>query len=362
MRRSVNTEDLDDIAGAWDELAERTEASPFDRPEWVRAWRDAFGRGRLLILTTPVGGELAGVLPLERRRGGLRSPANGHSPEGPALVRDPSAAGALADGLFAMRPAAVQLGPFDADSSITKALCEHARRAGYDCVFRGVSRAPYLRGRKSAADWRPAVGRNLRHDVERRLRRLCEVGAVSIQVSDGRSGLHALLDEGFAVERASWKGTQGTAIASDEATSRFYTRVAEWAAGRGWLRLALLRVDGHAIAFQLDLEVARTYHSLKIGYDPAYTRFSPGKILMYEMVCRAMEHRLESYELHGTDEPWKERWSEGVRERVALHAFSPSPGGRLLRTAFLARRTLARRDLRRRLSAAGARRGDARPS
>lgn len=361
MHRSAGTAELDDIAGEWDELAERTGASPFGRPGWVRAWRSAFGTGRLVVLTTRSGGELAGVLPLEHRRSGLRSPANAHSPEGPALVRDPRSAGALAERLFAMRPAAVQLGPFDADSSITAALCEHARPAGYDCVLRGVARAPYVRGRGSASDWQQVVSRNLRHDVERRLRRLCEVGAVSIQVSDGTSGLHALLDEGFGVERASWKGSQGTAIASDEATSRFYTSVAEWAANRGWLRLALLRVDGHAIAFQLDLEVARTYHSLKIGYDPSFARFSPGKILLYAMVCRAMEHRLESYELLGTDEAWKERWSEGAHERVALHAFSPSPRGRLLRMALLARWTLGRHGVRTRLSSAVGRRGDARP-
>ena len=111
----------------------------------------------------------------------------------------------------------------------------------------------------------------------------------------------------------------------------------------GWLRLAFLRLDGRAIAFQLDLELRSGYYSLKIGYDPEFERVSPGKILAFTMVSRAVTAGLDAYELLGTDEPWKDRWTDRAREQVAFRAFSPSPAGRLASSTFVYWRPLARR-------------------
>ena len=107
----------------------------------------------------------------------------------------------------------------------------------------------------------------------------------------------------------------------------FYTDIARWASARGWLRLAFLRLDGRPIAMQFDLEVLSTYYSLKIGYDPAYEHFAPGKLLTYAMVARAVATGAETYELLGKDEEWKYRFTNTFRERFAFAAFPRSPVG-----------------------------------
>ena len=85
------------------------------------------------------------------------------------------------------------------------------------------------------------------------------------------------------------------------------------------------------------------YYSLKIGHDPEFRRFSPGKLLAYTMVSRAVASGLHVYELLGTDEPWKDRWTELAREQVAFRAFSPSPAGRLASSTFVYGRPLVRK-------------------
>ena len=85
--------------------------------------------------------------------------------------------------------------------------------------------------------------------------------------------------------------------------------------------------------------MGRTYYSLKIGYDPAFVHYSPGKLLAYAMVERAVESGLASYELLGTNEAWKDRWTTAQREYVRLEAYAPGPAG-LTRWAF---RTQGRR-------------------
>jgi CelD/BcsL family acetyltransferase involved in cellulose biosynthesis len=334
---------LEPLADEWTELGDTAGATPFLYPGWFQAWRSAFGAGALRLVTARRGGRLVGIVPMQARRGAWRSLTNAHSPAFDLLALDAEAREALCRALFADRARDLTVAPLDTSGPALRALHEAARARGYRTFVRPASRAPYLPLGGDLRVHEGALSRNLRHDVQRRLRRLCEAGVVSVEIGDGSSGLDDLLEEGFRVEALSWKGRRGTAIASGEETTRFYTRLARWAASVGWLRLAFLRLDGRAIAFQLDLESRSRYYSLKIGYDPDFQRFSPGKLLTYMMVSRAVSSGLQVYELLGTDEPWKDRWTDLAREQVAFRAFSPSPAGRLASSTFLYGRPLVRK-------------------
>ncbi len=334
---------LEPLADEWTELADAARATPFLYPGWFQAWRSAFGEGALRLVTARRGDRLVGLVPMQARRGAWRSPTNAHTPGFDLLVLDAEAREALSGALFADRVRDLTAAPLEASGPALRALREAAREHGYRTFVRPASRAPYLRLTGDLRVHEGSLSRNLRHDVQRRLRRLCEEGVVSVELSDGGARLDDLLEEGFRVEARSWKGRRGTAIAAAGETTRFYTGLARWAASVGWLRLAFLRLDGRAIAFQLDLESRSRYYSLKIGYDPEFRRFSPGKLLAYMMVSRAVTSGLEAYELLGTDEPWKDRWTELGREQVTFRAFSPSPAGRLASSTFAYGRPLVRK-------------------
>jgi CelD/BcsL family acetyltransferase involved in cellulose biosynthesis len=334
---------FDSVAAEWDELAAGTGASPFVHPGWIEAWWSSFGRGELRVLAARRDGALVGILPLGLRHGVLRSPTNEHTPGFDVVAADDAAVRAVADALFAARVRMVTLGRLAGEGTSRAVLEASAAEARNRTAVTPVARSPYIACAATLEDHQRGLGRNLRHDVQRRLRRLCDEGAVTIDVTDGAANLAGLLDEGFRVEALGWKGARGTAIASDARTRGFYDAVARWASARGWLRLAFLRLDGRAVAFQFDLEAGRTYYSLKIGYDPAFERYSPGKLLAYAMVARAVSSGLATYELLGRDEPWKLRWTSTSREYVRLDAYAPSPAGTASWVVATHGRRLARR-------------------
>jgi CelD/BcsL family acetyltransferase involved in cellulose biosynthesis len=334
---------FDSLTGEWSALADRLEASPYLYPGWHSAWQAAFGVGALRILAARRDDKLVGVLPIEARRVGLSAPTNAHTPGFDILALDEEAARALAAALFEAQRPHLSIRPVDAEGQALRALSAAAAAHGYKTLVLPTGRAPYLSLGPDVHRHESALSSNLRHDVRRRFRRLCETGSVSIQVSDGSERLEELLKEGFEVEEKSWKGRRGTAIAAREDTRRFYRGLAQWAAEVGWLRLAFLRLDGRAIAFQFDLEPGLHYYSLKIGYDPAFERFSPGKLLMYTMVARAVALGFPTYELLGRNEPWKERWTDSSRAQVSFRAFSPSATGRLAESMFVHGKRIAQR-------------------
>ena len=331
------------IAREWDELADRAGAVPFVRPGWIQAWWDAFGSGELRILTLRREGRLAAVLPVRSRLGTLTSTANPETPEFCVLAEDDEAVHALARWLVAGRPRYVSLAFVDATRRDLGACSAAARAARYRVLTRTLTRSPYV---TVTGDWQ-AFERGLQKkfvgDIRRRRRRLEEEGAVALTVSDGSERLDELLEEGFRLEASGWKAERGTSIAARPDAVRFYRSVARWAADRGSLRLAFLRVGERAVAFQLALEEDRVYYYLKGGYDPAYRRFAPGKLITHALLEDAFSAGLASYELLGDAEPWKLGWTSGFREKKLFQAFAPSPLGLLGWSVFAYGKPLARR-------------------
>jgi CelD/BcsL family acetyltransferase involved in cellulose biosynthesis len=339
---------LEPLSGEWDELADRVNAAPWLRPGWIGAWERAFGRGSLEVLTLRRDGRLVGVLPLELRFGALRSTSNVHTPAFSLLVEDQAAARELGRSLFARGGRQVALAFLLSDDPALDTCRSAARAAGYRVIDRTLERSPYI---ATNGDW-PAYERQrdsrFLRELRRRRRRLREQGRLALDVADGRDRLDELLDEGFRVEAAGWKGKRGTAIACDPATRRFYVDVARWAAQRGWLRLAFLRLDERPLAFDYSLEEQGVHYLLKTGYDPAYHAFAPGMLIRREMIARAFSNGLARYEFLGSDEPWKLKWTDMLRERRLLQAFAPSLPGLfdcLRGRAFAFGRPLAKRAL-----------------
>jgi CelD/BcsL family acetyltransferase involved in cellulose biosynthesis len=320
-------DDVAPIEREWDELADRVGVAPFLRPGWTAAWLECFAPGPPFVAALRRDGELAALVPLYRRGRTLHSASNEHTPQFDFLAIDDGAAGELARALLSRRATRLVLDFADADGPGLRACRGAAAAAGYRTVARVRLRSPHL---AIETDWETYVSglrRKPRYEVERRLRRLRESGSVTIEIADGGSRLRDLLDEGFRIEAAGWKGDVGTAIEASDATRSFYSGIARWAASRGWLRLAFLRLDGHALAFVFALEEGRTFYVLKEGFDPEFRRFGPGAVLRTELVSRAFGSGLERYEFLGADEPWKLEWTTSCHERMSFAAFPPSIGG-----------------------------------
>jgi CelD/BcsL family acetyltransferase involved in cellulose biosynthesis len=221
----------------------------------------------------------------------------------------------------------VWIAALDPDGQALAAVRRGAGEAGYRVAVRPYQSAPYLQIEGRWSDYRAGLSANLAKDLRRSRRRLDRQGEVAVEIADGHQRLEALLAEAFAVEAAGWKGRRSTAIRSRPETRLFYTEVARWAAREGMLRLLFLRLDGRPIAMLYALETAGVCHLLKGGYDPAFRRASPGKLLLDAALRHGFETGLGRIELHGDAEPYKLRWTGAVVERQLFEAFSRSPAG-----------------------------------
>jgi CelD/BcsL family acetyltransferase involved in cellulose biosynthesis len=334
------------IAGEWEQLAERVSASPFVWPGWFEAWEQAFAKTPLEVMTARRAGRLVGVMPILHRRGAVAAPVNWHTPAFAPLTQDEDVLDFLARAIIAEHGAWVDVSFLDREGPELPAFRREAEQAKRRVVQRTIARQPYIDTSGDPDEYEATLPRKQRKELARLRRRLEEAGSLEIEFAGDRGRLADLLDEGFAIEGSGWKATKGTAISSQPETDTFYRRVAGWAAEHGWLRLAFLRLDGRALAFDLCLEAHGTAYVLKGGFDPEYRRFGPGAVLTHESLKRAFaEPAIRSYEFLGSADDYKLAWTDTARERERFQAFRRTPRGTLGYLAWTAGRSAAKRVL-----------------
>ena len=311
----------------WRTLAIGAGVPPWLHPEWITSWWNAYGKGELEVVALREAGSVVALAPLMRYRRRWFSPTNGESPGFGFLASRTLAAKLLAEEIVARADGVVSLAKLDDAGPEVPAIRGAAASVRFRTLQREMQRSPYL---EIGSDWdryEASLSANLRQSLRRKRRSLEREGTVEVEVADGTERLGQLLEEGIAIEGSGWKAKQGTAIASDPRTRRFYTDVARWTSAAGWLRLMFLRLNQRAIAFRFDIECGGVSYHLKGGYDPDYARFSPGNILAHVAVRRAFETGCTRLEFLGAAERHKLEWTDRYRRQVLIMAFPRSAGG-----------------------------------
>jgi CelD/BcsL family acetyltransferase involved in cellulose biosynthesis len=313
------------LEAEWDDLAVRTGAAPFSRPAWVRAWRYAL-EYPVTAATARQAGSLVAVIPVIERRKGIATAADWHVPMLEAVAVDRQALDALAVHLLTGRRS-VTVDFVPAGGPTADAFEAAFELLGFRVRSRPRLQSPFV---DFSDGWDPYVetlSTRKWREIRRRLRRLEEEGPVDFVVSDGAHDLDRQLSDGFAIEGSGWKDSRGTAITSDRRVERFYREVTCWAANQGMARIAFLQVAGRPVAFDLSFVHGGTEWLLKTGFDPAWSRFSPGSLLRAEALRRACEEKVVSYEFAGSADAWKMEWTTTTREIRILEGFAPGLGG-----------------------------------
>jgi CelD/BcsL family acetyltransferase involved in cellulose biosynthesis len=167
-----------------------------------------------------------------------------------------------------------------------------------------------------------------RSDLRRALRNAAKLGPVHCEITAPTpETLAPLLHDAFRVESSGWKGSQGSALATDPQVGAFYTQLARAACQLGTLRVGMLRIGDQPAAMQLAIEQDGCLWLFKMGFDETFARFSPGTLLMVESLRSARQRGCDRYELTGKSEAWNQIWAPRLHEAVSLSLCAPTVRG-----------------------------------
>ena len=358
---------IDGLEPAWSLLCDELQHSePFFRPEWIRACLKAFfPNQQLTLLSAWSGDRLMAVLPVLKEKTWfsglpvtrLSLVATVHSFR-VGMVRREGAEGDEA--VRALWEAIRQMPGWDVidiayalEGGGLETLANTAQEAGFNVARIRTSQALYLpiapvveKPKKDALPpWLACTRPKFRANLRRARRQLEEQGTLTLRHIEDFD--QDVLDKFYALEASGWKGQQGTAILSNQNTKLFYDEIAKAAAGNGYLSLDLLELNGRPIAAHYALIVGGRYFLAKAGYDERFHRYSPGQLLVHEILNETESRGLRELDFVGPA-TWDEgRWAVLRRDHFHIFIFRNSFYGALLHFIRISGRTTFKALMRR---------------
>jgi hypothetical protein len=186
-------------------------------------------------------------------------------------------------------PDVISLHSLDAECPSYPAMLRELAMRGVTPLLLSESERPFVTsefGVKRSGSTR----KKLRQDWNR----LTALGAVEVVNDRMPEGAGQAFETFLALEEASWKGEAGTALLSDSRDAAFVRRLLRNLAEQGNASVALLRVDGEAIAAQVLMYCGATAYTWKTAYSAKFAKYSPGVLL----IDRITEELFAGPEIH----------------------------------------------------------------
>jgi CelD/BcsL family acetyltransferase involved in cellulose biosynthesis len=297
------------LSGEWDDLVRAMpRPSPMLLHGWLLEWWREYGSGgRLAVEVAYQDGRLVGALPLcvMRRRGlDVLSFLGGDQSALADLLVDPND-GVVAAKALTERAAGTQ---HDfADLFGMPAGSRLARELGPSrLLLLERAEAPVL---DVDGDWdavyRDKMSSKSRAQHRRRRRHLAELGKLETVVARTADELAEALEDGFRLHLLRWDGRpDGSRFATPEG-QRFHRAAIRALAEVDAARIVTLKLDGRAIAFHYLFLLEGSMYVHRIGFDPAYGRYSPGLLNTLDAMETAIEEGATKVEFLGGADRYK---------------------------------------------------------
>ncbi|MBB2972650.1 GNAT family N-acetyltransferase [Mesorhizobium sp. RMAD-H1] len=149
---------------------------------------------------------------------------------------------------------------------------------------------PFLESQMEGDSYlRHAIGSHHRRDYARLWRKLAAQGNLTYSVARSPEEIRQRCEDFLTLEASGWKGKRGSAMAVDRYRAAFAREAVNRLAERDLARIHTLELDGRVIAILIVFIESGEAWTWKTAYDEDLSAYSPGTLLMIEVVKNHLE-------------------------------------------------------------------------
>ncbi|SOB80072.1 Acetyltransferase involved in cellulose biosynthesis, CelD/BcsL family [Sphingomonas guangdongensis] len=345
FRRAAAATMVDGLAPAIDTVAARgPESHAFLRRQWFAAALHAYGgTARTLVVEDGDEPRLAiPIVPFGPRALGLAQVPGCYWPfRGfPAVIDADDRDYGAALMVLARSNSGLRIGPVYDEDAVVAPLLAAARGRGWCVIDRFVAESFVLdmAAAEDGGGWPRAstLKKNRFHE-----KHLAAHGALDWAFVTGADWNDAAFDSLARVEQLSWiaERTDGRdAKFTNGGHGAFWRAAAIDPVIAGMMWAAVLRIDGAPAAFSFDLNAGALKYAIANSYDPRVGKHSPGKLLYYRNLVRALTEGITRVDWGAGDSGYKRtigaEAGPAIRDWLLLRPGLPALAGRLLARAW----------------------------
>jgi CelD/BcsL family acetyltransferase involved in cellulose biosynthesis len=184
-----------------------------------------------------------------------------------------------------------RLGPVYENDPTASRLMRVAKASGWTTLCRRIATSYLLDIDAVQAEGKWPRGSTLRKNRFHE-KHLAAHGELEWRFVSGRDWRHEIFDALAEIERRSWVATETNGKDAKFMAPHnrlFWENAARDPAIAEMMSAAILYVGGEPAAFSFDLDVGAVKHAIANSYDERFAKHSPGKLLYYRNLVRAME-------------------------------------------------------------------------
>ncbi|MCZ6593929.1 MAG: GNAT family N-acetyltransferase [Bacteroidetes bacterium] len=157
-----------------------------------------------------------------------------------------------------------------------------------------------------------------------------KAGTINIENITSASNVKPFLQKIWDISQHSWKNTLNSGIARSENRQKFYSDLTNIAGNNRWLSLWLLSKDQTPIAFEYHLKYKNKIYGLCSEFNKNYRNYSPGFVLDAHIVEKMFYNGVKEYDMGPTEDVYKMRWTDTVRQHRVMYIFNSNFLSKLL--------------------------------
>lgn len=295
--REIRTSDeLQSVSSDWERLlGARGEEVLTSNFLWASSWLSHLGRNReLRVLIAEDGNQIVGIAPLcaetlyRRKLAPVRVVSfigDGLSDYGCILAsgdRSAICAEFLSELERKKNWHELRLHNIPDTSGDFARLCTAGTSLGYtiDPISCESRRCLFIPTAGGFADYSKSRGRNLRHDVAKRQRRLDEAGGFELKFT-GDIPFETFLESIATIHAKRQIDLGRRSFFEADGEGAFVREILTACNQRGWVDYTAMIIDGQIAAYRVGFLYGGVVYDWNTGFDPQYNSFSIGKVLLY---------------------------------------------------------------------------------
>jgi len=150
--------------------------------------------------------------------------------------------------------------------------------------------------------------RKKKHGLDRKERRLKELGAVSFEPLRKND-----IEKMFSLHTKRWEEKNDTSGFSEGKTKDFFQKLLQAESAAFQTKVDALYVDDRLIAYLYGFECRSRYLFYLPAHDDDYGKFSPGRILFKQKIADCVQSEIEIFDMSIGYEPYKFDWSNETK-------------------------------------------------
>jgi len=172
------------------------------------------------------------------------------------------------------------------------------------------------------AQYEKTLSKQHKDNINRAERKLSELGRLEYEQISPTADLEAVIGSLTQVELNSWRMNQGARV-TNVTSGRSFNYAARFiheSAKRGYLRVALLKLNDAPIAYYVYVSYKNHYLAIWTGYDTNYRKYSPGQLMLRYVLKSCFETKHEQFDFLGYFE-YETRWTNSFLQHEDIKIY-----------------------------------------